>query len=192
MKYQRAVLITAAILALGLLVSGPALSAQGQATIERTLQVQPGGTLTVDSSFGHIKVLTASGNSVAVRVEREVRNSYSSDESRILTEHQVNISQSGNDVRVETMVSEDVRERWRDDYRGTPLRVEIVVTVPTSYNVDLDTAGGHIEVADLTGGNIKLKAVIDGVRVSLAQVPLNPAGTGYRPAYGTVNRHFPG
>jgi len=152
MKYQRAVLITAAILALGLLVSGPALSAQGQATIERTLQVQPGGTLTVDSSFGHIKVLTASGNSVAVRVEREVRDSYSSDESRILTEHQVNISQSGNDVRVETMVSEDVRERWRDDYRSTPLRVEIVVTVPTSYNVDLDTAGGHIEVADLTGG----------------------------------------
>ena len=152
MKYQRAVLVTAAILALGLLVSGPALSAQGQATIERTLQVQPGGTLTVDASFGHIKVLTASGNSVAVRVEREVRDRYSSDEGRILTEHQVNISQSGNDVRVETMVSEDVRERWRDDYRSTPLRVEVVVTVPTSYNVDLDTAGGHIEVADLTGG----------------------------------------
>jgi len=151
MNHQRAVLATAVILALGLVVSGPALSAQGQATVERTLQVQPGGKLTVDSSSGHIKVLTASGNNVAVRVEREVRDRYSSDESRILTEHQVNISQSGNDVLVETKVSEDVRERWRDDYRGTPLSVEIIVTVPTSYNVDLDTAGGHIEVADLTG-----------------------------------------
>jgi DUF4097 and DUF4098 domain-containing protein YvlB len=151
MKYQRAVLVTAVILASGLLASGPALSAQGQATVERTLQVQPGGTLTVDASFGHINVLTASGNSVAVKVEREVRDRYSSDESRILTEHQVEISQTGNDVRIETKVSEDVRERWRDDYRGTPLQVEIVVTVPTSYNVDLDTAGGHIEVADLTG-----------------------------------------
>ena len=70
MNHQRAVLATAIILALGLVVSGPALSAQGQATIERTLQVQPGGTLTVDSSSGHIKVLTASGNNVAVAHQR--------------------------------------------------------------------------------------------------------------------------
>jgi hypothetical protein len=151
MKYQRAVPVAATILALCLLASGPALSAQGQATIERTLQVQAGGTLTVEASSGHIKVITASGNDVAVRVEREVRDRYSDDASRILTEHQVEISQSGNDVRVETKVSDEVRERWRDEYRSTPLQVEIIVTVPTSYNVDLDTAGGHIEVADLSG-----------------------------------------
>lgn len=151
MKIQRAMLVAVAILATSLLASSPVASAQGQATIERTLQVQPGGTLTVEASFGSIEVLTVSGNSVAVRVEREVRDRYSSDESRILAEHQVDISQSGNDVRVETQVSDAARDRWRDDYSGTPLSVEIVITVPTAYNVDLDTAGGHIEVADLSG-----------------------------------------
>jgi hypothetical protein len=160
-------LVALAILATGLFASNPVLSAQGQGTIERTLQVQPGGTLTVEASFGSIEVMTASANTVVVKVEREVRDRYSSDESRILGEHQVDISQSGNNVRVETEVSDAARDRWRDDYSSTPLRVEIKVTVPTTYNVDLDTAGGHIEVADLSG---EVRAHTSGGHLSFGNI----------------------
>lgn len=153
MNHKRAVHITATILAVGLLAAGQAYTApaQAQGTIERSFQVQPGGTLTVDASFGHIEVTTASGNAVSVTVKREVRDRYASDASRLYGEHKVDISQSGNDVSVRTEVDDDVRDRWRDDYRGTPLSVEILVTTPREYNVNLDTAGGHIEVSDLGG-----------------------------------------
>jgi DUF4097 and DUF4098 domain-containing protein YvlB len=195
MKVQRALYVALAILAMCLFASNPALSVQGQGTIERTLQVQPGGTLTVEASFGSIEVLTGSGNNVAVRVEREVRDRYSSDESRILNEHQVNISQSGNDVRVETEVSESARDRWRDDYRGTPLSVEIVVTVPSTYNVDLDTAGGHIEVADLSG---EVRANTSGGHMTFGNIDgsINADTSGghieLRGSSGTVDVHTSG
>lgn len=143
--------VTLALLAIFLPTVTAATPAQSDGTVARTFEVADGGTLTVDASFGSIEVTTSDGNQVVARVTREVRDRYDDDRDRILTEHEVELSQNGNDVTVRTETSEDARERWRDDYRSTPLRVHLEISVPRNYSVDLDTAGGHITVGDLRG-----------------------------------------
>lgn len=128
----------------------PTIGSQ-QATIDRGLDVGAGGTLDVSASFGSIEVTTDASSRVEVRVVREVRDRYEDDTERILSEHQVEVTQSGNNVAVTAMVSDDARDRWRDEYDGTPLRVRFEISVPRSYNVDLETRGGNIEVSDLDG-----------------------------------------
>ena len=124
---------------------------QSEATIQRGFDVATGGTLRVDADFGSIEVTTSDANRVEVTVTREVRDRYRDDEQQILAELPVDVSQSGNDVVVVAEASEDVRERWRDEYRNTPVQIRFAIRVPRAYNVDLETAGGSIEVSDLEG-----------------------------------------
>ena len=143
----------ATIVALALVATLPTISVSAlqEPNVQQSFDVGAGGTLEVDASFGSIEVTTSGGNQVDVTVVREVRDRYEDDAAQILAEHQVDISQSGNNVVVRTEVSEDARDRWRDEYRNTPLRVKLEISVPSTYNVDLETAGGNISVADLTG-----------------------------------------
>ncbi len=145
---------TAVMAALALVGAHPAPAtepAPTQDNVERSFNVGRGGTLQIDASFGSIEVSTSGGSSVDVKVIREVRERYEDDAQQILAEHQVNVSQSGNDIIVTTEVSDRARDRWNDEYRNTPLRVRFEISVPRDYNVDLETAGGNIEVDDLNG-----------------------------------------
>lgn len=168
---------------------------QQEPMIRRTLSVAPGGRLTVDADFGHIDVTTHDADTVTVTVDREVRERYEDDADRILAEHRVDISSSGNDVTVNVEVSDDDRERWRDAYRNTPLRVEIDVVVPREYDVDLETAGGHIEVSDLRG---ELRAETAGGHLELGNIDgtvrARTAGghIGLRGSSGDVDVHTSG
>lgn len=166
-------LAAAALAAAGLATSGLAAPpAQSEATIQRTLEAAAGGTLTVDASFGHILVRTHDGDGVEVTVERQVRERHAADRDRILGEHRVDIRQEGNGVTVDVEVPEEARDRWRDDYRGTPLQVEIAVSVPRRFDLALETAGGHIDVADIegdirvhtSGGHLDLGNIAGAVR----------------------------
>ena len=47
-----------------------------------------------------------------------------------------------------------------------------------------------IAVADLAGGDIELEAVVNGIRVGLAQVPLDAAGAEHRAADAAVDGQF--
>lgn len=141
--------------------------AQSAGTIERSFDVGDGGTLIVDASFGSIDVTTSGGGRVVARVVREVRDRYDDETDRILAEHEVEMSQDGNDVTVRTETSDDARDRWRDDYRTTPLRVRLEISVPRDYNVDVETAGGHITVGDLQGA---LRARTSGGHLEFGEI----------------------
>jgi DUF4097 and DUF4098 domain-containing protein YvlB len=154
---KRTLITSAALAAIVILAANPAISAsaptafQEPATVQSSYDVGTGGTLRVDASFGSIEVTTSSGNRVDVKVVREVRDRFEDDEEQIISEHQVEMSQSGNDVLITTTVSAAARGRWSEDYSTTPLRVRLEISVPRSYNVDLDTRGGNISVNDLDG-----------------------------------------
>ncbi len=154
MKRISTTLAAAVVVLLTVVAAGPpvrAVTVQEQGNVEQAFDVAAGGTLEVDASFGSIEVSTGSAARVEVRVEREVRERFDDDATRILSEHRVEITQNGNDVSVVTEVSDDARDRWRDEYDTTPLRVRFEITVPRTYDVDLETSGGNIEVADLDG-----------------------------------------
>lgn len=99
--------------------------------IEREFDVSPGGTVTLQSDAGAIDVNTWDENRVRVRV----RNPRGFD---------VEIEQRGNTVSI-------VADSERSFFRIGGSNIGFTLDVPREFNLELDTGGGHIEVADLTG-----------------------------------------
>lgn len=148
-----------AILVLGLAAASVLASPSiGHAdTVERTFAVSPGGTLKLDTDQGSVEVRSVPGDQVRVRVEREARSGRDDD-------FELRFEQVGPDVTVEG----EAPERWGWG-SWNRFRVRFQVEVPERYNLDIDTSGGSIDVADLegdvdcrtSGGSIRV-ADIDG------------------------------
>lgn len=138
-----------------------ALAGAGQAAameFERGFEAAPGGRLEIDADAGSIRVETHDADRVDLRVEAS--------------------GEGADRVQVETETRDDglrVAVRIRD-HRGAfeHLRVRILVAVPRTFDLDLDTAGGSIEVseldgavkADTAGGSILVERASGRVRVS--------------------------
>jgi hypothetical protein len=129
-----------------------------QDTITRAFDVSPGGSLVVQAEEGSIEVRAADVNRVDVEVIRRVE-AYSRDEAdRVLKSIEVRFSQDGNMVRVE---SESPRSKARK-------HVEFKISVPRSFNLDLRTSGGSVEVAGIKG-EVRSKTSGGGLRFTTIQ-----------------------
>lgn len=106
-------------------------------TEQRSFDVQPGGTLELDTDRGRIEVTTDSGSKVhiEVRIEGSQADRFSLD-----------FDQQGDRVKVE---GDYQGSSW--GWGGNNLKVDFRITVPRRFNVDLHTSGGSISVADLEG-----------------------------------------
>lgn len=137
-------LVIAAALLTGLVFAQP----EQQEVIREQFDVDPGGTLEVRSDMGSIEVETTSDNRVEVTVERRPRGDSREDEARMMEDLPVEITRDGNTVRVEVRRRGNWGRGWGHDRN---MRVWIRATVPSKFNVDLNTAGGSISVEDLEG-----------------------------------------
>jgi len=129
------------IFVLLLFLTSLAISGNSDETIHRQFDVAPGGRLTVGSDIGSIEVNTSSGNTVDIEVIRKVRGLGDSEDA--LKDFEVHFDKSGNDVKV--------RGELKDHRNRSGLSIRYIITVPKKYNVDLNTAGGSISVANLEG-----------------------------------------
>ncbi len=123
------------------------LSQAGQAkAIEKTFRVKPGGRLVVDSDMGSIEVRGGNSNQVEVRVIKRAGGWDSDQAEEALQKFQVDFSQHGDEVVVEGRF----KDSWFKRYSGK-LKIRFLISVPETFNVDLQTAGGSISVDDLNG-----------------------------------------
>lgn len=130
--------------------------------IEEKFSVEPGGTLTIDADFGNISIDTWDRDEVDVRVEKRIRGNDDARGRRDLEDVEVEVSQHGPDVRIEVN-----KPGW---FKRNRVSVKMAVRVPESYNLNMKTAGGNIEVADLqgdvkartAGGDIDIGDITDG------------------------------
>ena len=167
------------------LVAASAAYAADETPIHRTFNVAPGGTLTLDTDVGDIRV-TSGGSGVTVDVTQHVRAS-----NRTLG---VTFDQQGNDVTVRARF--EGASRW---FNWSDVDAKFVVTVPSQYNVQLNTSGGDIRVGNLqgqariktSGGSIALGKISGPVtantsggdvslEASLGSVELHSSGGGIR------------
>src|SRR2546428_1451757 len=140
------------VLVIAFLAASTIYAATG-APVHRTINVAPGGTLTIEADVGNIQVTAGNGNSVTVDVTQSSRANRYMD---------ITVDQQGNDVNVRGKLE----SRWLN---WSDADAKFVVSVPSRYNVQLSTAGGDIRVSDLhgqahvktSGGSIKL-GHIDG------------------------------
>ncbi len=119
-------------------------------SMNRTFSVGSGGTLTLGSDIGSIQVQGGNEDSVDIEVLRQVKTNNQKKADEILEDFDIRFRQSGNDVSIQaTYKKRGLRRFW--SRIGNTLRVRFIVSVPSDYNVDLNTKGGSISVQDLQG-----------------------------------------
>ncbi len=138
--------IAAALAGLGIV----SLSNAENATDTQVFDVAAGGTLNIDSDAGTIEVASHDEEQVVVKVTR-----FGSNQEDFIVE----VSKSGNDVNIEG----DKKSSW--SWNGPKIRYE--VTVPKSYNVNLRTGGGSIDIEDIKG---EVEAHTSGGSISLGEI----------------------
>ena len=110
-----------------------------------TYKVDPGGELTIDADFGSVRIETSASNQVEILIEKRRKEGTEDQARRAFEEVDVKTEQQGNDVHVQID-----KKRWLS-FKGNKVSVAMMVQVPYTYNLDINTAGGSIEIADLHG-----------------------------------------
>ena len=139
---------------------------EGISHVERIHQkyaVDGAGTLNVNTDFGSVRVESWSNDEVDVEVEKRRTGISEASARDAFDEVSVDISQQENDVDVRI---ERDRSYWFDN-----VSLDIQVRVPESYNLDLKTSGGDIDVGDLrgdvlartSGGDVNVGKITDAV-----------------------------
>jgi DUF4097 and DUF4098 domain-containing protein YvlB len=133
--------------------------------VEKSFWVKSGGTLTVESDQGSIKVETGARQTVEVLVEKNAGN------QKQLDGFKVNLDQKGNDIFV-----------GGDGDWNNKVSVKFIIKVPPEFNLDLKTGGGAIGVADISG-EVKVKTKGGNIRIgNVAQGNVDAKTSG-----GTIN-----
>jgi hypothetical protein len=129
------------------LVSGTARAATEE-QINKKFSVKPGGTVVVDIDVGGIEVGTNATSEVVVDVWRKVGRNSKSAEEKFLKDNPVNFSQEGDTVTISAKSKSSSNWSWTGRNSN---EAKYKITVPANFNARLGTAGGGIEVDDLTG-----------------------------------------
>lgn len=151
-------------LSAALLVSAGTLAAD-QDVITKSFTSKPGGKLVMNVDRGSIKITTGSSDAVNVKVVRELKRGSNSKAREIYQKHKIEMTQEGDNVKI--LVERPKGNLGLGIFGQNPfngLHVEYTISVPSEYNLEVRTAGGNINVADLkgevhahtSGGNVEL------------------------------------
>jgi len=116
-------------------------------TITKTFNVQPGQLFYLKSDLGSVEVDSWGRNEVKVTVTRKADTNSKRRAEEIFDDLELEFDQDseGVKVRAEYLGSKS----WWGERRRLKLHFE--VTVPKEFNLDINTAGGSIQVTDLIG-----------------------------------------
>jgi len=152
------------LLATLLLAAGVAATRADQDVITKSFSVKPGGKLTMDVDRGSIHLTTSDSGKVDIKITRELKHVSAAEAKRVYEQHKINLSSQDNDVKIE---AQNPQKGFSFNNPFNHLQVEYTIAVPSKFDIDLKTAGGNIEVADLegkvvvhtSGGNLELGAI---------------------------------
>ena len=147
-----------------LIIAAATARAEVEDKITKSFEAAPGGQLVVDVDRGSIEIKTSDAGAVNIEVTRKAGGSKSKAE-KTLKDHVVTTKQTGDKVEVRAKYEGEKLTGWFG--RSPDLQVNFLITVPSKFDVDLKTAGGHINVANLTG---KLKAHTSGGNLTFKKI----------------------
>jgi hypothetical protein len=131
--------------------------------IEQKYSVQPDGKLQIDADVGSISIIGTERNEVSIIV-------YARGDKDELDKLNIKMSQDGNTVTIDGRYSRG-HLRW---FNTEWLDVLFEIEVPKKFNLDLQTAGGNIEIESIegsiegetSGGNLTLEDLTGNVRMT--------------------------
>jgi len=118
--------------------------------IEKSFEVEQGGTLTVDSDRGSIAITSNTGNRVEVEIIRTAHVGNKKRAEEMFDNFVLKFAHQGRDV---TIHGENTVKRSSESWFGRKRRLSLkyIISVPKHYNLDLKTSGGSISAEDLEG-----------------------------------------
>lgn len=125
-------------------------------TINKEFTVANGGLLKIATDVGAIDIETHAKETVLVEVEITGKNE---------DDMEVSFKNNGDDVTIKGDF-----DRSGFNFGNNHIRVTYKVTLPQTYNVDLNTSGGSIEIEDLEG---EVDAYTSGGSISLEDIQGN-------------------
>src|SRR6266478_192500 len=153
------------------LVASLVAQAATEEQINKKFTAQPGGTVVVDVDFGSINVRTNAGSEVVVDVWRKVGRSSKSEEEKFLRDNPVKFDQNGNTVTIKCAAKTSTSRSWFSFGRNQN-EAKYTITVPGQFSAQLQTAGGGIDVSELTG-NVKAHTSGGGLHFARLHGPLD-------------------
>lgn len=153
------------LLTAGLLAALPlAAHAKIERTVEKTFAVQPGGTLTVNTQGGDVRVVPGGDQEVRIVArQRFPRADTEAEADEVMRDLTFELTQQGNDVSV---LSRSERRLSGFNW-GNRVQIDFTITVPSRYAADVRTSGGDITVGSLTG---RLSVQTSGGDIDLARI----------------------
>lgn len=121
--------------------------------IDERFSVNNDGTLEVDVGDADVEVVPGASDEVHVEVILAARR-LDEDTREYYERQNFNVTQSGNTVRVETEPRRRINFDW-NDWRNHP-SIYVRVSAPQTFNADLHTSDGDINV-DRLSGNVRLR-----------------------------------
>jgi hypothetical protein len=121
-------------------------------SFDRTLSVQPGGTLRLRTFSGRVNIRGTGGNQVVIHAVRRA----SADRLRDI---KLEVSQSGNDIDIQA--NEQVVERRNDNVVETDFDIQ----VPSTMRLDVNSFSAPIEVENVQGAH-RLKTFSADIRLA--------------------------
>ena len=154
-RFARSIRCTLPLFIVALVTTAVPAGAQSkqEETVDRTLSVQPGGTLRLRTFSGRVNIRGTGGNQVVIHAVRRARP----DRLRDIT---LEVSQNGNDVEIQA--NHQRVERDNDNVVETDFDIQ----VPSAMRLDVNSFSAPIEVENVQGahrlktfsGNIALSA----------------------------------
>ena len=121
------------------------LSAQDASkTYSETYDISKGVTLSTDTKYSDIELLTWEKDVVDILVEVEVDASSDNKAREILEKIDVHISKSGNTINLET----DIDNGWS---RNVKFEINITIKAPKYINLDVENSYGDLFIQEVTG-----------------------------------------
>ncbi len=151
--------------ALALLMAAALTASADQDVITKTFPVAAGGKLTVNVDRGSIHITTSDSDKVNVKITRELKNTSTAEAKKVFEQHKIELTSRDNEVRIEAERPQKLISGANNPFNR--LQVDYTIAIPARFDIDLKTAGGHIEVADLegkavvhtSGGNLQFAAI---------------------------------
>ncbi|MDP1571300.1 MAG: DUF4097 family beta strand repeat-containing protein [Vicinamibacterales bacterium] len=133
--------VTALALAATLAAAAPAAAQRVEERVDRTIAVQPGGTLTLKTFSGEVRITGTDRSEVVIRAVRRATRER-------LDRIQLEIESSGNDVRIEANRRPG---RSRDNENNNVVETDFEIEVPRQYNLDLTTFSAPVVASGISG-----------------------------------------
>ena len=151
-------------MAFALFAVGAVIANADEDVVTRSFPVKSGGKLILNVDRGSVHITTSDSDKVDVKITRELKRASTAEAKKIFEQHKIKLSSTDNEVKIE---AQNPQKHFGFSSPFNRLHVDYTIAIPARFDIDVETAGGNIDVADLdgkavvqtSGGNLNLGAI---------------------------------